>query len=173
MIKRQDITEKEHNTYYTQYINQVPNELSLVDALEKGLDDTAHFFKSLTAAQQELRYEADKWTPKEILLHLIDTERIFSYRALRFGRNDMSPLVGFDQDQYVLHSNARKRTIKDLVAEYTHVRKATVSLYAYMTPTAISTIGEASGSVLSPRAAAFITAGHERHHIRLIKERYL
>lgn len=173
MIKRQNITDKEYHSYYTQYIDQVPNGLELVEALEKGLLFTSNFFKGLAKDQQDLRYAEGKWTPKEVLLHIIDTERIFSYRALRFGRKDLSTLVGFDQDQYVLHSNASNRTMDDLVEEFTHVRRATISLYNHMTDQALVSLGEASGSNLSPRAAAFIIAGHERHHVRIIEERYL
>lgn len=173
MNKRLDITKSEHHDYYTQYIDQVPEALSLDTALEKGLEFTTTFFKSLSVEQQNLRYAAGKWTPKEVLLHIIDTERIFSYRGLRFGRKDISALVGFDQDQYVANSKASKRSIEDLLQEYMHVRNATISMYTSMDKDAIAFVGEASGSPLSPRAAAFITAGHERHHIRIIKERYL
>lgn len=173
MTKRVDVQKGEHHSYYTQYIDQVPKGLDLLDALEQGLTYTTDFYRSLNETQLLLRYEDGKWTPKEVLLHLIDTERIFSYRALRFARQDQTPLAGFEQDNFVTMSAANGRSVESLLEEYQSVRRASVALYKNMNDTMIITTGQASGSALSPRAAAFITAGHERHHLRIIKEWYL
>ncbi|WP_379953320.1 DinB family protein [Dokdonia sp. R78006] len=173
MITTSAVKEGEYNEYYKQYIDQVPGSLGIAQALEKGMEDTKDFFTSLSESELLLRYEEGKWTPKEVLLHLIDTERIFSYRALRFSRMDSTPLQGFEQDDFVLSSDANSRTVDSLIAEYISVRQCSLLLYASMTAQTIANIGTASGSPMSPRAAAFITAGHERHHIRIIKERYL
>ncbi|WP_035336428.1 DinB family protein [Dokdonia sp. PRO95] len=173
MTHTSELKAGEYNEYYKQYIDQVPGSLGIAQALETGMEDTRDFFTSLSEDELLLRYEEGKWTPKEVLLHLIDTERIFSYRALRFSRMDSTPLQGFEQDDFVLSSDANSRTIDSLIAEYVAVRQCSLLLYASMTAQTIANIGTASGSPMSPRAAAFITAGHERHHIRIIKERYL
>ncbi|WP_298353942.1 DinB family protein [uncultured Dokdonia sp.] len=173
MTTRAEVKEPEYNTYYNQYISQVPEETDLLEALQSGLDFTVSFYNSLSEEQLLLRYAPGKWTPKEVLLHLIDTERIFSYRALRFSRMDATPLQGFEQDDFVASSNANERTISSLLEEYASVRLASLSLFTSMTKETVRVIGEASQSPLSPRAAGFIIAGHERHHITIIKERYL
>jgi len=173
MITTSAITAGEYNAYYKQYIDQVPDSLGIAQALEKGMAETKDFFTSLSESELLLRYEEGKWTPKEVLLHLIDTERIFSYRALRFSRMDKTPLQGFEQDDFVLSSDANGRTMDSLIEEYVSVRKCSLLLYESMTAQTIRNIGMASGSPMSSRAAAFITAGHERHHIAVIKERYL
>lgn len=173
MIHRSELNEAAYNSYYKQYIDQVPASSNVLDALSSGLKATVDFFSSLSETELRLRYEAGKWTPKEVLLHIIDTERIFSYRALRFARMDKTPLQGFEQDDYIASSDANSRSIASLLDEYNSVRQASLTLYTSMENTAIITIGEASGSPLSPGAAGFITAGHELHHIKIIKERYL
>ncbi len=164
---------KEFNEYYTQYVNLVGDAEQLVEALRKGKTNTVTFFNSLSREQLEIRYAEGKWTPKEVLLHLIDTERIFTYRALRISRMDTTPLVGFDQDDFVLTSFANNRSISSLLSEYESVREASISLYENLDAERRAIIGTASESPLSPRAAGYITAGHEKHHITIIKERYL
>ena len=101
MTTRGEVQEPEYNTYYNQYISQVSEDTDLLEALQSGLDFTVSFYNSLSEEQLLLRYAPGKWTPKEVLLHLIDTERIFSYRALRFSRMDATPLQGFEQDDFV------------------------------------------------------------------------
>lgn len=173
MIRNTEIEETEYNAYYKQYIDQISASSDLIDALKEGLEFTQDFFLSLTEQELLVRYEEGKWTPKEVLLHIIDTERIFSYRALRFSRLDKTPLEGFDQDEFVITSDANNRTVPSLLEEYKSVRLASIMLYNGMTDQTIRNIGMASGSPMSPRAAGFITAGHERHHIDIIKNRYL
>lgn len=173
MTKRLAIQAGEHHPYYAQYIDQVPEGLTLLEALTQGMAYTLDFYSGLNEQQLLLRYKAGKWTPKEALLHLIDTERIFSYRALRFARQDQTSLAGFEQDDFVASSEANTRSIAGLLEEYESVRRASIALYKNLSDAMIATTGQASGSELSARAAGFITAGHERHHIRIIKERYL
>lgn len=103
----------------------------------------------------------------------MDTERIFAYRALRFARKDDTPVQGFEQDDYIVPSKAHSRTIDSLLHEYKSVREATLTLFKYMDEEMLKFVGMASGSTLSARAAGFIIAGHDRHHIAIIKERYL
>lgn len=172
-MTRTDLESSEFNSYYEQYINLVPKNMGLVDALTKGGKRTYKFFKQLPSDKHDYRYEEGKWTPKEVLLHLIDTERVFSYRALRFGRMDKTPLEGFEQDDFVAHSNATDRSMQSLLEEYKSVRMSTIALYESMGDDGLLNVGQASGSPLSPRSAGFITAGHDRHHVEIIKERYL
>ena len=106
----QDISPKEHHPNYSQYINLVPKDETLVQALHSGRDETIHFFNTIEESKLNYRYAEGKWTPKEILLHLIDTERVFVYRSLRFARKDATPLQGFDQDAYIRPSKVYART---------------------------------------------------------------
>jgi len=163
----------EFNPYYGQYIEQVAADLNLIDALEHSKVILVQFYRSLPEDKTMHRYQEGKWTLKEMLQHLIDTERVFSYRALRFARNDKSELMGFEQDDFVLNSRANDRSVNDLLQEYEIVRNATIALYKSASDETLSEVGIASGSPLSARAAGFITAGHDLHHIHLIKERYL
>ena len=167
------LTTEEFNPYYSQYINKVAPDLDLVTALENSQQATQAFYSALPNDMETYRYEEGKWTPKEVLQHLMDTERVFSYRALRFARNDKTALVGFEQDDFVLHSDANDRTLDSLLTEYNAVREATISFYSGLTDEVLPKVGTASGSNLSVRAAGFITAGHDLHHIQIIQERYL
>lgn len=115
----------------------------------------------------------DKWTIKEILQHLIDTERLFAYRALRVARNDRTELPGFDQDAFVVHSNAHERSIVSLLSEYQSVRLATLSLFESFDDRNLAQIGVINGSSLSVRAIVLIIVGHENHHLEVIKKQYL
>lgn len=172
-MTRTELGAGEFNPYYGQYIDQVSANLELVDALKQSKTTTLQFFKTLPKDKATYRYQEGKWTPKEVIQHLVDTERVFSYRALRFTRNDKSELMGFEQDDFVLNSGANDRSLKDLLKEYKTVRNATIALYKSASVKTLSQVGVASGSPLSARAAGFITAGHDLHHIQLIKERYL
>ena len=169
----QDLSPNEHHPHYSQYIDLVPKEESLVQALHSGRDQTVDFFESLDETKINYRYAEGKWTPKEILMHLIDTERVFTYRALRFARKDTTPLQGFDQDDYIRPSKVYSRSLASLVAEFKSVRASTLSLFEFMDEDMLKSIGVASNSNLSARAAGFITAGHSRSHIQIIKDRYL
>ncbi|MFI8379704.1 DinB family protein [Leeuwenhoekiella sp. NPDC079379] len=118
-------------------------------------------------------YDSRKWTVLESLLHVIDTERIFTYRALRIGRGDKTPLAGFEQDDYIKPSGANLRSMTSLIEEYNQVRSCTINLFKNLSAEALLEIGTASNSTLSARAAGFIICGHEIHHAYIIKTRYL
>lgn len=126
----------------------------------------------LTEAQALLRYAPGKWTPKEVLLHLIDTERIFTYRALRFARGDAQSLPGFDENEFAANSEANDRPLSDLLTEYHAVRAATLALFGSFNAAQLDRVGLANGGATSVRALVFITAGHERHHLAILRERY-
>lgn len=172
-MKLTTIEKSEFNPYYQVYIDKVDKRRELLEALTLGQLETVTFFSGLTQEQWDLSYDIGKWTPREILLHLIDTERIFSYRALRFARNDTTPLSGFDQDHYVAESAARSRDSQSLIDEYRAVRESSVTLFKSLEEQRLAKAGTASGGPFSVRALGCIIAGHEIHHIEIIKERYL
>ena len=126
----------------------------------------------LTEAQALMRYAPGKWTPKEMLLHIIDTERIFTYRALRFARGDSQSLPGFDENEYAASSEANDHPMSELLTEYHAVRAATLAFFSRLTPAQLDRVGLANGAPTSVRALVFITAGHERHHLGILRERY-
>jgi hypothetical protein len=117
-------------------------------------------------------YAPGKWTIKQMVGHISDTERIFSYRVLRIGRGDETPLPGFEQDGYVEHAQSNKRTLASLLEEFAAVRKATITLFESFEPEVWLRRGSASGYSTTARGLAFALAGHERHHVRILRERY-
>jgi uncharacterized damage-inducible protein DinB len=121
------------------------------------------------------RYAADKWSIKETLVHIIDDERIFAYRALRFARNEQMNLIGFDQDSYAIYSEADERDLDNIFEEYEAVRKSTIALFNGLPEDAFMRIGKGTGTFnnASVRALAYHIAGHEQHHVNLIKKRYI
>lgn len=166
------IQPSEFNPYYKRYIALVEN-VNLVQALEKGLNTTTAFFESLPDSVWNYQYAIGKWTPKDILQHIADTERVFAYRALYFARSNNAELKGFDENIFAENALASNKTIGDLLQNYTSVRNATLSLYRNFNETQLMQIGQANGSVMSVRAAGFVICGHEIHHCNIITERYL
>ncbi len=165
------IKETEYAPFYGKYIKLAPD-LSIDNALLKSSESFISFFKNLSDEQALFKYNPDKWSLKELLLHCIDTERIMSYRALRFSRNDKNELPGFEQDDYVFESNANQRKIKDLLNEYKSVRKSTINLFAGFDSKVLERSGNASGNRMSVRALGYIISGHELHHLEICKTRY-
>jgi len=160
----------EYGSYYQKYVDKVPN----LDIL-KVLEDPAHMnqIEAIPEDKWLHRYAEGKWSIKESILHLIDTERVFAYRALRVARMDKTPLPGFDQDDFVPTSKADGRSKASLIAEYRAVRQATVSLLSTLGEEELSYVGTASDSPITARALSYLIAGHQIHHIELFKERYL
>jgi len=171
-MKASDLSSSEYNPYYSVYINLNEDE-DLLTGLRNSSSQTQKFFETIPKNKLEYRYDRGKWSIKEILQHIIDTERVFSYRAMRIARKDNTPLTGFDQDTYVERSDADSRDIKELLLEYRTLRESTIQMFYGFTENMLRNVGEASNSPLSPRAAGFIISGHEKHHCRVIKERYL
>ena len=162
----------ESSDYFKTYTRKVEGS----DALQTLIDaqsTTTDFLKNLSEAQWNHRYEAGKWSIKEVLLHILDTERVFAYRALRVARNDQTQLPGFDQDDYFPYIYADSRSTESIIEEYNTIRSATITLFKNMNDEGLSFIGTASDNPFSARAAMFIIAGHEIHHLNIIKERYL
>jgi hypothetical protein len=165
-------TSGEYAEYYDRYISLVP-EGDIVATLERQLDSTIALLSGIDESQANKRYEPGKWSIKELVGHLIDSERIFAYRALRFARNDQTPLSGFEQDDYVRDAVFDDRTLADLTDEFEHVRKANISLFGSLSDEAYSRRGPANEVEISVRALAYIIAGHEAHHMHVLKTRYL
>ena len=162
----------EYGAYYGRYINLVP-EGPIVTVLRDQIAETLKLLRALPEARGNHRYAPGKWSIKEIVGHVTDGERVFSYRALRIGRGDETPLPGFEQDDYVKNGGFDSRPLGDLLDELETVRRATVQLLAPLDEAAMLRRGTASGFPVSVRALAYITAGHELHHRNILKERYL
>ncbi len=164
----------EFNPYFAIYIEPaVTRNLDIVPLLEQGFKETNDFFNNIPAHKECYAYAEQKWTIREILQHLIDTERIFSYRALCIARNDKTNLPGFDENDFARNSKANKRTMPELTEEFKAVRHATLSLFKSFETEDWTKAGMAGNSEISVRAIGFILAGHAIHHERIIKERYL
>lgn len=162
----------EYAPYYGNYISQVPGD-DLLPVLRRQLTETAAFIRQFPVELQDYRYAEGKWTPREIFLHLLDSERVFAYRALRIARADKTPLPGFDQDIFVPESNADKRSLESIAAEYEVIRQSTLLLFENLNEQQVDYRGVASQAPVSVRAVAYIVAGHEIHHLRILNERYL
>jgi uncharacterized damage-inducible protein DinB len=163
----------EYAPYVTMYISLLPDDGQIIKHLEENLHATTEFMRSLPEEKLTFRYAEGKWTVKEILAHLIDDERIYAYRALRFARNDQIELPGFEQDDYAVESGANERSLDDLLAEFAVVRQSTIALFNSFPDHVLTRSGVASGNVMSVRAIAYHLAGHELRHLNIIKERYL
>ena len=162
----------EFHPYYNTYISKVESE-NFFEELKKSCQLTCQLLPSLTHDQWNYRYAPGKWSIKEVLLHIIDTERIFAYRALRIARNDMTPIEGFEQDEYIPFLEADHRTPSSIIDEYRAVRKSTLELFRNFTEDMLSRVGTASERPFTPLAIGFIIAGHEIHHLNIITDRYL
>ncbi len=167
-----NLNQNEYNPYYKSYIDNATDS-NIVNGLELNIDTVVSFYSNFPQAKHDYAYAEGKWTVKDVLLHVIDTERIFSYRALRIARQDKTPLAGFEQDDYVVTGNTKNRTLKSLLEEYKAVRYSTIALYNSFDSNSLEQIGEASGFPISVRALGYIIAGHENHHNQVLKELYL
>ena len=165
-------TEKEFAPYYASYIARVPKG-DVVKTLASQVGETLEVLRSLPQERGGHRYAPEKWSIREMIGHLIDAERIFSYRALTIARGHAIPLAGFDENEYVRASGADNRTLADLADELEAVRHSTVALYKSFEPDAVARSGIANNVEVTVRALAYITAGHELHHLDVLRTRYL
>ena len=169
----------EHAPYYATYVNAAVAKLEeekLADVrnlLTAQVDQLESLLNSITDEQANRAYAEGKWTLKESIVHMCDTERVFSYRTMRIARADSTPLPGFEQDDYVPESRANSRTLQDILAEFRAIRGATVALVNSLDEIAFGKVGVASGQPVSVRALCWITAGHAAHHIAITRDRYL
>lgn len=172
MIK-QDLQPTEYNEYYARYIDKVLNTTELKKGFVEDKKMVIDFFSSIPKNKLNYRYQPEKWTIKELLQHIIDTERIFMYRFLRISRKDTAKLTGYDQDIYIEPSGANKKTLEELIHEFTVTRLYSINLINSISDENLLNLGTASDSIISVRACAFILLGHSIWHIEIIKERYL
>ena len=164
--------EGDYAPYYEKYIALLP-EGDIIATLEQQLGTTLELLQGIDETQAGGRYAPDKWSIKELVGHLIDGERVFAYRAMRFARNDQTPLPGFEQDDYVRNGDFDARTLVDLAAEFEHLRRSNIHFFRALSEDAWDRRGTANDSEVSVRAVAHIIAGHEVHHVQILKTRYL
>ncbi|HEY0078915.1 MAG TPA: DinB family protein [Pyrinomonadaceae bacterium] len=162
----------EYGSYFEGYVSLVP-EGDVVETLARQIEETLGLLRSLPESRGGERYEPGKWSIRELLGHMSDTERVFAYRALCIARGDTAPLPGMDQDVYVAGANFDARTLADLTDEFEQVRRATLALFRPMDETAWLRRGTANNNPFSVRALAHVCAGHELHHLRVLRDRYL
>ncbi len=169
-IPRPDATE--YAPFYGTYVGKVPDG-DLLELLERQRRETQNLLAGLSDTQALHRYAPGKWSIKEVVGHLMDSERVFCYRALRFARADEKPLQGFDEKAWVPAGSFDARPLADLAAELDAVRRATIALFRGFDAAALARKGTANNNEVTVRALAWIVAGHERHHVAILRERYL
>lgn len=161
----------EYSPFHHNYISKL-GDGDIVAILSQLKDSTYNFLSTIPAAKADYAYAEGKWTIKEVIGHMIDAERTFAYRILAFSRGQKE-LPGFEEDEYVALSTFKSRTLADLAEEFKMVREANLFLFRSLTPQQLLATGIANSNIISVRALLYIAAGHEMHHINLIKERYL
>ena len=172
LLDGSDISNEEFGEFYKGYVDKSRAE-NLFVRLDDGRKAVETLMSQLNEKQAEFSYEPGKWTIKEVLGHMTDTERILSFRALSFARGESQKLAGFDQDDYVKKANFNDQPLRDLLSQYQTVRKATYQLFDSFSPDMLLNQGMASGSPFTVRALGFIIAGHELHHLGILKSMYL
>jgi len=162
----------EYNSYYQPYVDESPGE-DVLAALVAQRDSTAALLAKVPENKAGYRYAPGKWTLREVIGHLADSERVFSYRALRVARADATPLPSFDEDAWMAPANFERRALAEVAAEFRAVRESTLALFRGFDAEAWPRVGTASNHPISARALAWIISGHEAHHVRVLRERYL
>ena len=170
MIARPDDTE--YLAYFGRYVALVP-EGDIVTTLASQNQSTLALLRTLPESKGAFRYAPGKWSIREVVGHMSDTERIFAHRALRFARNDATPLPGFEEGDYIRNGSFDDYQLADLADGFESVRRSTVFLFRHMTAAASARRGKANGAEISVRALAHVIAGHEIHHLNVVKARYL
>lgn len=165
-------SENEYASYYNTYIEKVPAG-NIVEILTEQGKEARKFYQSIPEAIGGYSYQPGKWTIKEVLGHLCDTEKIMGYRALTIARNDKTSLPGFDENEYVKNSNFNQRTVSDISDEMLYTRASNIGLFSSFNDEILMRTGNANGQNVSVRALLYIISGHELHHINVIIERYL
>jgi DinB superfamily len=162
----------EYPAHFNGYVSLVP-ENDVVGVLELQHHATLTLLRSIDEPQANYRYAADKWSIKELVGHIIDAERAFSFRAFHFARNHKTPLPGFEQDSVAVVAPYGALALREISDEYDCVRRSTLHLFRHFDAPAWSCRGTANNSEITVRALAYVTAGHERHHLQILNSRYL
>lgn len=165
--------DNEYAMYYESYIRLVNQDTSVLDQLKGSAKEVTALYKSLSPEALLTPYQPGKWSLKDVLMHIVDVERVFLYRAMRFARMDKTPLPFFDENEFALHAQADKIPLARLLKEYNANRTATIAFFNNLNPKQTERTGIASQFTMSVRACAWIIIGHELHHRKIITERYL
>lgn len=168
-----ELNPSEYPPFYEQYFSQLDLTMGLFEELEASHHYFIKFVQDIPIDKHDYRYDSGKWTIKEIIQHLIDCERVFAYRALRFSRNDQTELSGFDVKSYVANTDANQRHLKDLLMEFSLVRHTTLALFKSLPEETLTRTGKANGFEMSVRALGFMILAHQEHHKKVFEERYL
>lgn len=171
-MKTSQLVENEYPVYCETYF-KAAGEVVLIEELEICLHDFIRFVQNLPMDKFDYRYAEGKWTIKEIIQHIIDTERILAYRALRISRNDSTPLPGFDENTYAVNTPANTRSLQDLLTELSAVRHSNLLLFKSFSEEQLLSKGIASDQPISVRAIGFMIIGHQKHHQNVFLEKYL
>ncbi len=169
-MRRPDTTE--YGDYYSLYVDQVPDG-DVMEILSAGVGLTHRALEGIPAQRETYRYQPGKWSVREVLGHMVDVERVFSYRALSIARADPARLPSMDQDQWAADSNAGERTVASLLEDLARARASSLAIFDSLPAEAWGRRGIASDFELTARACAYILAGHEIHHRRVLEEKYL
>jgi uncharacterized damage-inducible protein DinB len=168
------VPKTEYAPYFERYMQlSVLKDKTIIESLESAQDEFESVLRNLPDKKHSYSYASGKWTLKELIQHIIDTERVFCYRALSFARNDQTPLPGFDQDVFVDNATTIERDYYDLLDEMKVLRKSSIQLFKSFSKEALLRIGVASNNKMSVRALGYLFSGHQIHHINIVKERYL
>lgn len=170
-ISKPDFTE--FALFYEHYIEQIDTSTSVLDQLKRSAKDLTALYRSLDEEQLLFRYAEDKWSMKDIMMHLIDVERVFAYRAMRFARADRTPLPFFDENEFARQANADKINTAKLLKEFNACRDLTIVFFNNLNAKQMLMTGIASNFPMSVRACAWIILGHEQHHRNVIRDMYL
>lgn len=171
-MKVAELVENEYAGHFGTYIREA-GDGDLIEELEISLHAFIRFVQNIPMDKFDYRYASGKWTIKDIIQHILDCERIFAYRALRFSRNDQTPLASFEEDDYANSTDSNKRSIQDLLTELSALRHSTLLFYKSLSEEQLKRIGTASNNQISVRALGFVIIGHQKHHQKVFEERYL
>lgn len=161
----------EYDAWYRGYVARVPDG-DIVSILDEQMHATAELLNGLSEAQGDYRYAPDKWSIKELVGHVADAERVFMYRALRFSRGDATPCAGFDEKAWASRAGAGRRTLRDVADELRAVRLVTIAFVRSLDDVQALSSGIANGQPVTVRGLVYVTAGHEAHHVAVLRERY-
>lgn len=162
----------EYAAYYGSYVDLTPDG-NIVDILREQMEDSVRFLRKVPPERANHRYAADKWTLKEVVRHVVDMEWVFTCRALRFARGDATELPGVEQDDLIAGTDFSPLPLRDLIEEFRHLRAANTLLFGSWDEAILDRSGIANGVRVTARAIPYILAGHERHHMTVLRERYL
>ncbi len=167
------LQKNEYPVFYTPYIEILDGVSNLLQHLEASLELFEQILYEVDEEKYEFSYQAGKWTLKEVVQHLIDAERVFVYRALRFSRKDATPLMGYEENSYVSNYEINKRDFNTLLDEFCLLRRSTILMFQGFDKEILDLRGTADGNSISVRALGFICSGHVLHHLKIIQERYV